>query len=95
MENSRNNNLVIGENIMAEKYNGLANKGNIIKDVFDTWMTSEITCPYCGYKDPDSWEYNSQLDHGEIEISCDRCEKIFKCSIDFEISYTTSKIREK
>lgn len=48
--------------------------------------TDNIKCPYCGYVDYDSWEYN--LDDGrEEEIICPNCEEAFNVIANFSITY--------
>jgi uncharacterized Zn-finger protein len=47
----------------------------------------EITCPYCGHKFSDRWEYQ---DDGEID--CESCEKTFNLTVNHSVDYTTSKL---
>lgn len=54
----------------------------------DHEMTPNIVCPYCGYKEIDSWQLS--LDSGEIY--CNDCEHTFHYERDLTITYTTSKI---
>ncbi len=49
-------------------------------------LTKNIICPYCGYEEFDSWEYND--DEGEIE--CPYCEKKFYYKRSITIKYTTT-----
>lgn len=49
---------------------------------------SYIVCPWCGYQDPDSWEFNSEYDD---EYECVNCGKIFEVSQDVEIFYNSKK----
>jgi transcription elongation factor Elf1 len=52
---------------------------------------NDITCPYCGYKDRDSWEVMSgEEDLGVIE--CGHCCKEFEAFRNVSITYTTKKI---
>ena len=53
----------------------------------DSFREDEITCPYCGYKEADSWEMQ---DSGNT--FCGSCEKEFFVEIETEIKYTSSKI---
>ena len=53
----------------------------------DTQYTDEITCPYCGEKQGNSWEYNKW---GEGEIDCD-CGETYDFSVDVEVTYQTFK----
>jgi len=52
----------------------------------DTQYTREITCPWCGHKQSDSWEWD---DHGEEE--CGVCWMPFIHSRFVEVSYCTEK----
>ena len=43
-----------------------------------TYNRDNIICPYCGYEDPESWEYLSGLSEGEVlEVDCAECGKTF------------------
>lgn len=50
----------------------------------------QITCPYCGWVDNDSWEFVSDE---EETMECPDCEKTFNVSRQLEVSYITSKIK--
>ena len=53
--------------------------------------TRFITCPYCGHKEMDSWEYADMK--GDCEIDCPQCEKPFiLLQPEIEINYTTKPI---
>src|SRR4051812_47600327 len=47
--------------------------------------TDEITCPWCGYKYEDSWEYEDDQD----EMECSDCGKKFSMSKRIEVDYST------
>jgi DNA-directed RNA polymerase subunit RPC12/RpoP len=49
----------------------------------------EITCPYCGYKFRDSWEFND--DTSEQTVECHACEKEFLLYVEVSVDYTTKK----
>lgn len=53
----------------------------------DTFRQPLITCPYCGYKNPYSWEF-AYLDDS-VTIECGECEKPFFLEVHHEVSYTT------
>lgn len=57
----------------------------------DHEYTNEVVCPYCGYKDRDSWE----LSDNDGETYCGRCDKEFAYTRNISISYCTSKIEEE
>ena len=49
----------------------------------------EITCPFCGYKDANSWE--SGMNGGdEHETHCKRCEKPFSVSCEVTRTFSSS-----
>jgi len=52
----------------------------------DTSYTDQITCPWCGYEETDSFE----IDDGEFE--CNECSKPYMVSHDVHVTYSTSKI---
>jgi hypothetical protein len=52
---------------------------------------NEITCPYCGYKFGDSWEYGS--DDGVED--CPECEKTFKYNRHVLVNYSTEKMEKQ
>ena len=61
----------------------------------ETERTDYITCPYCGYKDRDSWEvdFGPGLD-GDTTVSCDACGKEFFASRIVDVCYTTKRLKE-
>ena len=58
----------------------------------DTSYKDEITCPYCGYKEIDSWEFSDE-ESGEIE--CNDCGNKLGFSTHKDINYSTEKLEEK
>jgi DNA-directed RNA polymerase subunit RPC12/RpoP len=48
--------------------------------------TKNITCPYCGYEDKNSWEYREES--GDIE--CPDCGKKFHYNRNVDVTYCTS-----
>lgn len=47
-----------------------------------------ITCPWCGSEDLDSWERG---DDWEDNTTCDECGKPYTWQRNIEISYTTER----
>jgi len=47
-----------------------------------------ITCPYCGWEDEDSWEFGED----EGTATCGSCEKEFNVTREIEVTYSTSRI---
>lgn len=59
----------------------------IIND--DEWIVEEeIACPWCGYRDPDSWELES--DYVE-DWECSKCGKEFIVNRIVDIKYKTHR----
>lgn len=56
------------------------------KNSHETMNEDEIICPYCGYRDSNSWEY----DEGDYMLHCENCEKEFYVNAKVEILYSTS-----
>jgi uncharacterized protein (DUF2225 family) len=56
-------------------------------DELDYFRESEITCPYCGWKDRDSWELT---DSGEV--ICENCEKEFYVEREVDVKYTSKPL---
>lgn len=54
---------------------------------FEHKFTNEITCPYCGYEESDSWESADSDD----ERLCDECGEVFEMQRNIEVTYCTSK----
>ncbi len=54
---------------------------------FDTRWTDDVVCPWCGYKETDSFELNS-----DSHFSCGSCGKISELSVDMSVTYTTTKV---
>lgn len=57
---------------------------------FETDYTDEITCPYCGYEEGDSWEYGDLESTGRV--SCGSCGKEFWATRNVAITYSTEKV---
>jgi len=55
----------------------------------DTEYTDEITCPYCGWVNNDSWE----ADENGITF-CGKCEKDFEFTRNVEVTYSTYRLEE-
>lgn len=47
-----------------------------------------ITCPWCGYENPDSWEVESEYDD---DYECPSCGKPFIIECNFEVTYTSKR----
>lgn len=54
----------------------------------EQWRKSEITCPWCGYSDPDSWEFDSEYDD---EYECSHCGKPFIAKRIVDVTYTSKR----
>lgn len=52
--------------------------------------TDEITCPWCGYEQMDSYEMSDSDD----ECECGNCEKIFSYERHIEVTYSSSRVEE-
>lgn len=48
----------------------------------------EITCPWCGYSDPDSWEFDGEYDY---EYECSHCGKPFIVKQIVDVTYTSKR----
>lgn len=48
----------------------------------------EITCPWCGYEDPDSWEFERECDD---EYECPSCGELFILERVVNITYTSKR----
>ena len=56
----------------------------------DCSFEPEIVCPFCGYRDRDSWE--SDVDEGGCEVECGNCGRSFYASAYVETSYCSTPI---
>lgn len=54
---------------------------------FDTFRTDNITCPWCGYEEKDSFEFDN--DAGTVE--CPSCDKEFFYERITEVCYDTKR----
>lgn len=59
-------------------------------DEWDYYYADAITCPYCGHKHLDSWEYDAN-DGDLIEIDCNDCEASFFVECHVDTTYTSRK----
>ena len=62
-----------------------SNANDYAKDKYDCRYKPHAVCPWCGYKDPDSWEY----EEGETEAECPNCGKEFTVIAELYMNYTT------
>lgn len=58
---------------------------------YDTDDQQLITCPHCGYKNPNSWECGLG-DGDQDERDCGRCDKPFMVTARVERTFSTEKI---
>ena len=49
---------------------------------------NEITCPWCGYENPDSWEFEGECDDA---YECPSCGELFVLERFVEITYTSKR----
>lgn len=47
-----------------------------------------ITCPWCGYEDTDSWEFDAEYD---VDYECPSCGKPFILERIVEVTYTSKR----
>lgn len=52
--------------------------------------TSQITCPYCGYEDGDSWE----ADDDEDECECPCCGSVFSYQRNVTVEYCSQPVKK-
>lgn len=60
------------------------------EDPEEQYGTDNITCPYCGYEDEDSWEADESDDHYE----CPNCGSYFSYEREVSVSYYSSPIEK-
>lgn len=75
----------------ADIYHQLKDYKNTSTEL-DHMRNSLIKCPYCGYEDPDSWEYSNSV--REESIECGNCENEFLMIAEPEVFYSTSKKKQ-
>ena len=61
-----------------------------MKNKIDYNNTDDIVCPYCGWKNGDSWEI--RFDGQTIKLDCDECNKEFECSAEDTRTYSSYKL---
>ena len=57
----------------------------------DTEYTDEVTCPHCGYKERDSWEFNGDGDGHVFDHECGECGETYEVMVMVSVKYTTQK----
>lgn len=57
-----------------------------MEDELDTSYCEFATCPWCGYKELNSWELEDD------EYDCNSCGKPFEVSRDIDVHYSTAKV---
>lgn len=56
----------------------------------DEDYTEQITCPYCGYENSDSWEAGDDED----EYECPRCGSVFSYQRNVTVEYCSQPVRK-
>jgi len=56
-----------------------------VKTELDCWHEHYAICPWCGYEDHDSWEYQE----GVTDAECPNCGKPITVTTEVEVTYTT------
>lgn len=59
---------------------------DINEDCDETYREDNMVCPFCGYTDYDSWEYED----GTNEINCPNCNAELEMEKEIEVTYTTT-----
>ncbi len=78
-----------------EKARALLKMENKEYNKYDYCGTRSIICPYCDLAyGQDEDEVHSFHDE-DTTIICDRCDNTYTVEMEFSISYTTSKVRQK
>jgi len=58
-------------------------------------FTMNITCPWCGHENSDSWEVDFGSGTSEIaRLDCAKCEKIFLATRLVTVDYSTERIED-
>lgn len=60
------------------------------EDPEEQYGTDNITCPYCGYENADSWESDESDDHYE----CPNCGSFFSYEREVSVSYYSRPIEK-
>ena len=56
-------------------------------DWLECFSNGKAVCPYCGYEDPDSWEFDKV---GFTDTECPRCGEPYTVDAVVDIRYTTA-----
>jgi len=62
-----------------------------MSEEIDCDYTDEVVCPYCGYKDSDSYEYFGRSSDS-TNVQCNECDKYFRASQMISVDYSTEKL---
>lgn len=55
----------------------------------DVLYADKVTCPYCGHKETDSWEYED----GEYE--CGTCGRSYVVELSVTVTYSTYEVESR
>lgn len=63
----------------------------------DHEYTRNVVCPYCGHEHDDCHEHFGREFQWEeeSEVDCHSCEKTFKASREFSVTFSTEKIEQE
>lgn len=62
----------------------------VSKDKYDCFNEPDLICPFCGYRNPDSWDYD--LNESGVELECPNCGRTFIAISECVPTYTTYPI---
>ena len=57
------------------------------QEKYVTQYTPDAVCPYCGYLEPDSWEYK----HDSADVNCNECGELFYYQREVTTTYCTKR----
>lgn len=61
------------------------------EDPEEQYKTDNITCPYCGYENENSWEADDSDEH----YKCPNCGSYFSYEREVDVSYYSSPVEKK
>lgn len=61
----------------------------------DHEYTSDGVCPWCGYRDENCNELFTDPMTETTDTECGMCDKPFRISVHYDVSYSTEKIGSK
>jgi hypothetical protein len=87
---AKENLCIRDKGVICDQCHAIKARRQVEKFDGDTDMTDEVTCPWCGHEEMDSWEFS---DEGEKD--CGFCGNEYSFLREITVTYATEKLKKE